>query len=156
MILSGRHQDGYSNKDVAYVCFTNCKITKVPQGLMKIFPKLEILYIESSQLKKITKDDLAEYRNLREFFCTRNEVEFLPGDLFEGFKNLERICFMRNRLKLIEPNILDGLERLKAVSFILNPKYNICYSTIPLVYSNASLEEIKEELSRKQEWRLVN
>jgi len=148
--IIGQYQVGTThNEDVHCVQFERCKITKIPQGLTKIFPNLTVLNIEKSKLKKIAKDDLIEYKNLKKFRCGNNEIEFLPGDLFEGFENLELISFYKNKLKVIEPNILDGLNKLKCVSFQDNLNYGKFFSIYPNHGSNATLEEVKFELFEK-------
>jgi len=147
--FTGQHESGKTNMDVLYVEFRYCTVTKVPQGLTKIFPNLTSLVIDGSELKKICKNDLVEYKNLKEFKFYRNEIEFLPGNLFEDFKNLEWISFYKNKLKVIEPNILDGLDKLKYVDFSVNPNYGKCYSTIPNSLPNATLDEVKLYLFEK-------
>lgn len=135
--------------DVTYVKFYDCTITKVPVGMTKIFPNLKILEINSSKMMKISKSDLIEYKNLEKFSCWGNEIEFLPGDLFEGFKNLEWISFYGNRLWIIEPNIFDNLESLKRVQLEHNPNYDILYSTYPKEKISTTLGEVKNILIDK-------
>jgi len=59
-----------------------------------------------------------------------NEIEYIPGDLFQNFRNLERIDFSKNKLKVIEPNIFDELEKLKIrlLNFRGNENYEFCFS----------------------------
>jgi hypothetical protein len=78
-----------------------------------------------------------------------NELEYLPGDLFEGFKFLNYINFENNKLTLIEPNILNNLENIYVVSFSKNPRYEKFYSIYPIHQANATLEEVKNELFEK-------
>ncbi|XP_070489969.1 uncharacterized protein [Chironomus tepperi] len=147
--IIGNHECGKGDLDVFHVRFENCSIVKIPQGLTKKFPNLKSLEINNSKLKKISKNDLEEYKNLKAFFCPENELEYLPGDLFEGFKDLEYISFRSNDLKVIEPNILDGLTSLKVVNFSQNPNYDKIYSIYPVYDSNASLQEVKDDLNEK-------
>ncbi|CAG9811144.1 unnamed protein product [Chironomus riparius] len=147
--LQGDHEAGKSNNNVQEVRFIKCFMQNVPQGLTKIFPNMVDLSIWSSNLNKITRSDLIEYKNLERFGFCENQTEYLPSDLFEGFDNLEEIVFNGNKLMTIEPNILDGLERLKIVNFSLNPNYSKCYSVYPEYYPNATLEEVKDELFEK-------
>jgi len=115
----GNHKEGKTDNDVTHIYFDYCNITKVPQGLTRKFPNLEILQIFGSggNLKNISKKDLMEYKNLKEINICATNIEFLPGDLFEGFENLESINFDYNGLKTVEPNILDGLVSLNKVNF---------------------------------------
>ncbi|KAL7013129.1 hypothetical protein ACKWTF_015210 [Chironomus riparius] len=100
----------------------------------------------NSKLKKITKNDLIEFKNLQHFWCRKNEIECLPRGLFEGFENLESLTFHQNNLHVISPNIIDGLEKLKLVNFGGNKNYSQFYSTYPGNNSNSSLEDMKAEL----------
>ncbi|CAG9811196.1 unnamed protein product [Chironomus riparius] len=134
---------------VTFVKFNNCNVTKVPNGITTVFVNLKVLNIFNSKLKKISKEDIAEYRNLEQFFCQENEIEFLPGDLFDGFVNLIYVTFWGNKLKVIEPNILDGLVNLKHASFQKNVNYNCYYSTYPIFPHGISLADMKAELYEK-------
>ncbi|CAG9809060.1 unnamed protein product [Chironomus riparius] len=147
--FQGLHWFGKSFLDVQDVQFSDCTVTKVPQGLTRIFPNLRILCINNSKLKKISKNDLIEYRHFETFFFEQNELEFLPGDLFEDFQNIEWMSFFGNQLEVIEYNILDGLTKLKFVCFTLNQNYDKCYSVYPDYDSNASLEDVKKDLLDK-------
>jgi len=134
------------NYNVQGVIFNGCTLTKVPQGLTKLFPNMRILSIWSSTLKYVTKDDLAEYKNIERIGFCNNLIEILPGDLFYGFKRLEEVSFNGNKLKLIGPGILDGLDKLKMVNIKDNPAYTKWFSDFPGYKSNATLQEVKDEL----------
>ena len=126
----GTHQAGKTDDDVKCIFFHECKITKVPKGLTKIFRNLEILQINFSDLKNVSRSDLIEYKNFKEFNFYGNNIEYLPGDLFEDFDNLERIFLQNNNFKIVEPNILDGLENLKI--FIKNGEQTVQLSVLCL------------------------
>lgn len=135
-----------TNAHVNGIIFNKCRLTRVPQGLKKIFPNLRNLSIWDSTLKKVTKDDLADYKNFERIGLCGNKIKFLPGNLFEGFKRLEEVAFNGNQIELIEPNILDGLTNLKIVDFEKNPAYTKCYSNLPGWISSATLQDVKDEL----------
>lgn len=141
--ISTNHKNEKSNNDVHHVKFDKCVVIKVPQGLTKIFPNLKILDIYDSRLKTISRTDLVEYKNIEKFLCEKNDLEFLPGDLFEGFNNLNWIDFYGNQLKVIEPNILDSLNSIKHLIFGGNPNYDKCYSIYPIYNPNATLDKVK-------------
>ena len=101
----GRHLHGHSDDHVQNVQFYFCRMNTIPRGLMDRFPNLKMLTIYRSRLSEITKNDLMNYKNLERFYCNNNELEILPGDLFED-------------LKIIEANILDGLNNLKLAKFL--------------------------------------
>ncbi|KAL7013211.1 hypothetical protein ACKWTF_015266 [Chironomus riparius] len=145
----GEHEHEKTNNDVQCLKFINCLITKVPQGLTKVFPNLTSLNVSESKLKKIVKNDLIEYKNLKRFICELNELEFLPGDLFEGFEDLEWIGFWKNKLKVIEPNILDGLKKLKLLNLSKNVNYNKLFAIYPNYKSTITLDAVRDHLYEK-------
>jgi len=83
--LIGQYQDRKTNNDVVFVKFENCIVTKVPQGLTKSFPNMNKVQISDSNFKKVCKNDLVEYKNLKVLNFNYNWIEFLSGDLFEEF-----------------------------------------------------------------------
>ena len=145
----GKHLNGKTNYDVQDIKFKDCNITKVPQGLQRIFPNLKVLDINNSKLKKISKNDLIEYKYLKILVFNDNDLEYLPGDLFDYFEFLTHIEFDRNKLSVIEPNILDNLHKLTNVSFASNPNYNNWYSIHQIYEPNATIQEIKDDLRDK-------
>ncbi|XP_070504362.1 rabankyrin-5-like isoform X2 [Chironomus tepperi] len=92
---------------------------------------------------------MIEYENLEKFLCERNDLEFLPGDLFENFKQLNWIDFYGNQLKVIELNILDSLDGIVHVIFSSNPNYDKCYSIYPIYNPNSTLEDVKCQIFEK-------
>jgi len=57
----GNHKEGITDDDVKCINFFCCKMTKIPQGLTKQFPNLEILYMSGTRgLQNISKNDLIE------------------------------------------------------------------------------------------------
>ena len=147
--IVGFHECEKTNNDVNHIKFEDCIVTKIPQELTLIFPNLKNLVIINSKLKKICRNDLIEYRNLEIISFADNELEFLPGDLFQHFQHLSIINFKRNKLTLVEPNLLNGLGALKMVNFSENPRYEKLFSIYPDYNPNATLEEVKNELYEK-------
>ncbi|CAG9811217.1 unnamed protein product [Chironomus riparius] len=144
--FSGQHLPKKYDPDVTFVEFRDCNCPKVPQGLTKAFPNLKVLSICNSKLKDISKDDMAEYKNLHKFICHKNEVDFLPGELFEGFEDLTYIKFTGNKLGEIEPNLLDELYSLDYVNFNGNIHISHFYASNMIYNPNALLGEIQTKL----------
>lgn len=147
--INGNHTFGKTNENVVNVWINNCIVTKIPKGFTKIFPNMKILEIKNSKLATIDKHDLDEYKGLEKFCCIQNPISYLPGDLFEDFINLEWIEFYGNNLQIIEPNILDGLDKLKYVEFSRGSPHDKRFSMYSRLSSNASIQEIKDELAAK-------
>ncbi|KAL7012790.1 hypothetical protein ACKWTF_015051 [Chironomus riparius] len=140
------HEQDKTINDVTYVQFEDCSMEKIPKGLSKVFPGMKVLFIFNSKLKKISKNDLIEYKHLVRFHSERNDHEYIPGDLFEDFKSLEWISICGSKLKIIEPNILDGLENLQVVRFLQASLFDQLYSIYPEHGGNSSLDEFKDKL----------
>ena len=147
--LIGQHENNKTNENVTHVEFNNCKVKKIPQDLMKTFSNLKVLNILNSELRTICKEDLIGYENVERLICDFNEIEYLPGNLFEDFQNLELISFRGNELKIIEPNILDSLQNLQHVNIRDNPNYSKCYSILSCKDSNAELDDVKIQIVEK-------
>ena len=147
--FTAKHLERKTNNDVFHIKFHNCTVTEVPQGLKKIFPNLKKLTISDSKLKKISRNDLMEYKYLQRFKFDNNDLEFLPGDLFLGFEYLKYVSFYGNKLGVIEPNILNGLKNLEFVCFSYNPNFNKRYSIHPTDNPDATIKEIKNDLHEK-------
>jgi len=142
----GTHYNGRTHNDVKEILFNNCKFTKVPQNLTRSFPNLNKFANYHSNLKNLAKADLKEYKNFTEFYFINNQIEFLPGDLFEDCRNLEKISFGGNRLILVEPNILDGLTKLKSINLNGDTEYGCFDSNLIFSGANATLDLIKSGL----------
>ncbi|CAG9811149.1 unnamed protein product [Chironomus riparius] len=111
--IQGQHVAGKNRLDVAAVKFDGCQLTKIPKNLTKIFPNLKFLIIWNSILQKLTKQDLAEYKELEVIDIRYSLLSSLSGDIFEGFKDIKIIYFVGEELQSIEPNIFDGLLSLE-------------------------------------------
>jgi len=147
--ISGQHLPKKYDPDVTFVEFRDCNCPDLPRGLTKIFPNLKVLSICNSKMKGFNRDDLAEYKNLQKFICDKNDVDLLPGDLFEGFENLDYIKFTNNKLGVIEPSLLNGLDKLEYINFKSNPGIHK-FAANSQVYErsiNTSLRELKWFLS---------
>ena len=145
----GEHLPKKYDLDVTFIEFRDCDCPNVPRGVTKIFPNLKVLSFCNSKLKSINCDDLVEYRYLQRFICDRNEVSFLPGDLFEGFVNLDYVKFTNNKLGVIEPNLLNNLDKLSYANFKSNPDIHK-FAASSFVYErsiNTTIQELKWFLS---------
>lgn len=125
----GEHLNGKTNYDVNVISFKLCYITKVPKDLLNHFPNLQSLIIYGSNLKVLNKNDLINYKQFKSLNFDSNQIEFLPGDLFEGFVVIEEISFNNNNLRVIEPTIFDDLKRLYLINLRCNPCYHTWYAS---------------------------
>jgi Leucine-rich repeat (LRR) protein len=89
----------------------------IPQQLGSFFPNLRGLSIQKSKLKQIQKEDLAQFPNLRALYLHDNNIEVLPGDLFERNLELEWIGMENNPISHVDHNLLTPLKKLVEANF---------------------------------------
>lgn len=148
--IVGKHSLMGNHLEVDSIKFDECKLTKIPQGLTKIFFKLKSIELLRTDLKFIHRDDLKEYSSCRQITLNQNKIEFLPGDLFTDMKRLKYIDIHSNKIQIIEPNLLDGLKNLKELTLneenVIDKMFHICGRPIGCT---STLDEIKEDLRQK-------
>lgn len=112
-----QHLSGMTNIDVKALIIEHQKVISVPDGIGRIFPKLEIIQIMQSELKRIPSDAFKNFTELRILDLSENSVEELDENIFSENLKLEIISFKSNGIKAIARNIFNHLENLKSVSF---------------------------------------
>ncbi|KAG5670626.1 hypothetical protein PVAND_000874 [Polypedilum vanderplanki] len=126
--IYGKHLEGKSNEDVNAITLMNCKLSKFPRGLKIIFPYLQSIHIFKSNLSKLSKEDLKEFKTLKQLYLEDNEILFLQENLFSDMKSLEILSVHEQNLLVIEPNIFNNLENIKCIDFrqcnLVNFVYN--------------------------------
>ncbi|KAG5683979.1 hypothetical protein PVAND_013234 [Polypedilum vanderplanki] len=80
--VNGQHLEGLSNVDVRAITFTTIEVSKIPQGLGKVFPNLMSLSVDDFGLEVIYSSDLRDFKNLTFFSAMGNSFEILNSDLF--------------------------------------------------------------------------
>lgn len=89
-----------------------------------MFPDLEALWIENSELKSIEQADFKSFRNLKEVYMVNNKIEKLESNLFQFNPELRAIQFNDNKIKTIGRNILVPLTKLDQADFSNNDCIN--------------------------------
>lgn len=119
--MKGRHPAGESNDNVNTLLIIEQICEFFPVGIDKQFQKLEGVAIQKSGLKKITKNDLRGFANLKSISLFGNQLETLESNLFIFNPKLKLISVFSNKLKHVFSNIFDGLNNLERVYFRSNP-----------------------------------
>lgn len=93
--------------------------------MYKIFcPNLLIFDISITNLKNIHKNLLKNFKNLKEFYLNKIQLNFIEIDSFKSTKNLRKIYFKSTKLPLI--NISKIISNLKNLNTIYSEFYQIC------------------------------
>ena len=110
-LIKGTHNAGKSNDDVMSITADRKNIQYFPNGMKKVFKNIKAITILYSRLKKITQEDLMQFKELVILNLIGNDVEVLEEDIFTFNKNLSQIYLNDNKLthsQLIEQ--ADSLE----------------------------------------------
>lgn len=118
--VSGSHIPRRTNANVIIVSIDEQTAHYLPENLAQFFPNLMYLKINKSGLKEITKNELKDFAKLRNIAVRGNDVESLPGDLFEYNLQLTNIDFPTNKIKHIGRDIFKSLTSLESVNFLRN------------------------------------
>lgn len=161
--IKGQHEIGQSNKDVIDVCIAHSTIEHFPRNLGKLFPNMVHLSIENCGLKTISRKDLKGLGNLEVLRLNRNDLIFLPNDLFRDMKKLHSIYFDGNKLKVLSSKLLDPIKgrlkhaiiSVKAGAFFFNDKpeqnFNEMAKNIDKNF-DSPIEEDQPEKKQKNEF----
>lgn len=95
---------------------TKQTIYYMPKFTESFAKNLKLLYLASSKLQSISREDLRQFPNLIRFSVWNNEILFLSFDLFELTPKLESIEVNWNRLEFVGEGIFDSLTNLGYIS----------------------------------------
>lgn len=144
----GNHLNGKTNNDVEAIDFENCDLDEIPSGLAEIFPNIDTLQVYNSKLKVIKKEDIKDFKKIKDLFLASNEIKKIPGNLFESKTDIEIIKLCCNKIEFIGSELLDGLKKLKFVDLRKNININMWFNELRNE-GNATLEEIITEIREK-------
>lgn len=109
----GQHLSNKTNEDVRVFYINNApNISLFPSNLENVFKELTLIWISSSKLSKITKDDLRPFTNLNYLYLSRNIIKSLTADTFIYNPKLEEIWLDFNQIEYIEPMTFSNLNKL--------------------------------------------
>ena len=137
--ISGTHNIGRKDKDVAKVVFINSELLKIPTILFDTFKnlsyldinyvglkaidkntfescgKLKSLNARGNNIKLITEDSLQNCTKLTHIDLSDNRIQKLPSRVFSFNTKLTTIIINNNVITSIEPcnNVLQQLKNLK-------------------------------------------
>ncbi len=119
--ISGTHISARrSNADVIILEIEDQTVYYLPKDLGQFFPNLYYLNVYRSKLREITKNDLKDFPKLKTIAVGYNDIESLPGDLFENNQELVHVGFPSNKIKTIGQNIFKSLSHLEGANFLRN------------------------------------
>lgn len=114
--VRGIHLPGKTKNDVKYLIASNAKIKDFPENLASFFPNLVTINVNFPNIKRICHEDLRPFgAKLRNLMLQRNQIEFIPGDLFESTPNIAYLYMTSPKMKNINKNAFQPLTKLRAL-----------------------------------------
>jgi Leucine rich repeat len=115
----------------------------MPTRIENFFPFLQEIEVDSSGLKRLTRETFVGLHFLTMAIFPGNELEILPNHLFVNNPRLTHVDFSENRIKSIGRNLFDNLSSLKYLMF----DDNECYQGEGLgIPSMEDIEMVKYEI----------
>lgn len=115
--VSRNHLPGLTDNDVKGFRIYKTDCFYMPQGMIDLFPNIEVFQIEESRLMEISQDDLKPFTELTELYLNGNNLMSLDSNLFEFSWKLKRVHLGHNKLRVIPADLLDPLVDLRDVTF---------------------------------------
>lgn len=129
-ILESVNGDKKSKKgDVQGLLIDNQTCHYFPQKIATFMPNLKAISIVNSNLRTITKFDLAPFTQLLRFALNGNRLEYIEGDVFSLNTKLQSVTLVDENLMVINGDILDPLTHLYHVVFDLQCIVDECEYT---------------------------
>lgn len=134
--------------DVKNVVAFNLRTAFIPNGLGLIFRNLENFYYESSNVKKISKENFEGMLALTSLWLDRNEIEKIPQDTFRYLKKLKKLSLSHNKLQSLQNDLLVRLPSLR----VFKVNYNQLQGFTDVLFErNEKLEEISFKKNKLME-----
>ncbi|CAO1326539.1 unnamed protein product [Diamesa hyperborea] len=103
--------------------FNNMKY--MPANYTRLVTGIQNLVVRNSRVKYITNADFLGLKALTYVDFSYNEIEFLPGNLFQGVSTvLGSVLFANNKITNIAPTFIANIKGLKTLNLSTNPCIN--------------------------------
>ncbi|MDF9867440.1 hypothetical protein OKW22_001013 [Bacilli bacterium PM5-3] len=118
----------------------NMELDKIPDGFLKEFPSLGILYLSGNNISDLDADIFSKNRFIRELNLAGNNISSLPSDVFSNMPFLNKLYLDNNPFESIEEDIFANNANLEIVTI-----WNSKLKSIPekLFYNNQNLTKIE-------------
>lgn len=120
--IKGHHRPGKNNDDVTRLSFSDLKFQYFPRNPQRIFPSLNCLNINNSDLKEISREDLVGLEKLVCLDLAHNQLKSLPDDLFNNMPHLKYVWLDHNQIQLASSKLIEPLVDNQLILFCLTKK----------------------------------
>lgn len=109
----GEHNETMTNDDVLVFSNMFTKSSYLPNGIGKLFQRLERFYVVSSRVKFIRRRNFIGLKHLKSLDLRYNEIQSIPEDAFVDLFNLEVLTISGNLIKKLPTNALVSMMNLR-------------------------------------------
>lgn len=114
--------NSFSNTNVYCLMMDYNNMKYLPGSYTRLFYTIGYLIVRNAHVKYITNADFSGLKNLRHVDFKNNEIEHLPGNLFQGVsKTITTVLLMNNKIINVGPNFIANMPKLVYLHLIGNP-----------------------------------
>lgn len=117
-------KNAHENRNIKGFLAKHKQIFYMPRNIGNLFKFIEYLEINNCSLRKITSENLNEFKNLKYLSLANNKIEHLKSGLFQNNPQLTTVNLNYNQISWIEPTVLGS----KSAITIFALDGNVCYS----------------------------
>lgn len=114
---SHKHLSGKSHDNVKGLKISDQPLKFMPRKLGQVFTNLEEIYIHSSEIEAIQKEDLVGIKNLKALALYVSQIQTIDGNVFENHPKMQSIVLWHIPLKHIGLNAFRNLKELSTLYF---------------------------------------
>lgn len=147
--VKNNHLPGKSNNDVKSLMILKQMMEFFPLDLGVLFPNIENLFVDSTQLKQIGSKDFIGMTSLKVLIIREHTIEIIEPGSFDGCKNLEKLYMRFNEIKFLPDGVFKSLSKLKLINLSDNKLTVLKKNFFPiqneleeLVFQNNRLQKI--------------
>lgn len=152
--VSGNHQAGMTNADVANLRMVTSPTNRIPANIFNVFPNVEALEVDDCGNIVFIPVDFFFASNVRDIRIVNNNISSLVNSAFAvSVTTLETLILENNNVNLLGPNTFAGGVNLQHVSIannqirILTPRMTSTLSSLRIFdASNNLIEELDGRL----------
>lgn len=115
MNVSQNHMSGKSNADVLAISMIGKEFNLIPSNIRAFFANLQLIYVDSPSLKKISKNEL-NFPKLNSLTILNSSIEAIRGDALMNLPKLVRFYLVKSKLLSVGPGLLQYSTALTTVS----------------------------------------
>ena len=141
------HLPGKSNNDVRFLMIIKQMMEFFPLDFGELFPNIENLVVDSTELKQIGSKDFTGMTNLKMMIIRMHKIETIERGAFDGCKNLEKLYMRFNEIESLPDGVFESLSKLKLINLSDNKLKVLKKNFFPV---NNQLEEILFQNNRLQ------